>query len=205
MFWFTLHVWGLLFPYLKLVHIPTFVHVHISRGKVSFCINKPIGIWGLITGDTHTCQDSLDQCPMPINADQNSGIDPNVDQFRSFRGISDQCHDSHFMIRIDRYWALMEGVLTCVYSSVLYIVHCISLILNSWSKLVLDWFQCAYLFSCSRPLWMKKINSVRSLKCQMEMLWHSTSHSERKVVHSDLAKKSMNSTLHLLLNSGHIL
>ncbi len=22
----------------------------------------------------------LDQCPMPINADQNSGIDPNVDQ-----------------------------------------------------------------------------------------------------------------------------
>ncbi len=27
-----------------------------------------------------------DQCQMPINADQNSGIDPNVD-------ISDQCHD----------------------------------------------------------------------------------------------------------------
>ncbi len=28
-------------------------------------------------------QDSLDQCPMPINTDQNCGIDPNVDQFRS--------------------------------------------------------------------------------------------------------------------------
>ena len=31
-------------------------------------------------------QHSPDQCQMPINADQNSGIDPNVD-------ISDQCHD----------------------------------------------------------------------------------------------------------------
>ena len=28
-------------------------------------------------------QDSLDHYPMPINADQNCGIDPNVDQFRS--------------------------------------------------------------------------------------------------------------------------
>ncbi len=28
-------------------------------------------------------QDSPDQCPMPINADQDSGIIPNVDQFRS--------------------------------------------------------------------------------------------------------------------------
>ena len=28
-------------------------------------------------------RDSPDQCPMAINADQNSGIDENVDQFRS--------------------------------------------------------------------------------------------------------------------------
>ena len=28
-------------------------------------------------------QDSLDQCPVSMNADQNSGIDPNVNQFRS--------------------------------------------------------------------------------------------------------------------------
>ncbi len=28
-------------------------------------------------------QDSTDQCPKPINADQNSGTDPNVDQFQS--------------------------------------------------------------------------------------------------------------------------
>ncbi len=31
---------------------------------------------------TNSFQYSLDQCPMLIYADQNSGIDPNVDQFR---------------------------------------------------------------------------------------------------------------------------
>ena len=40
-------------------------------------------------------QDSLDQCPMPINAYQNSGIDPNVDQsvMIGIDSISDRCHD----------------------------------------------------------------------------------------------------------------
>ncbi len=37
--------------------------------EVSFLF-KTKGIW----------QDSLDQCPMSINADQNSGIDPSADQ-----------------------------------------------------------------------------------------------------------------------------
>ena len=36
------------------------------------------GIWFL-----SVIQDSPDQCLMPINADRNSGIDPNVDQFQS--------------------------------------------------------------------------------------------------------------------------
>ena len=54
-------------------------------------------------------QDSLNHCPMPINADQNSGIDTNVnqcwlmpinsDQWSTSRGISDQCHD------FDRHWS----------------------------------------------------------------------------------------------------
>ncbi len=35
-------------------------------------------------------QDSLDQCPMPINADQNSGIDPKVNQFCSMPINADQ-------------------------------------------------------------------------------------------------------------------
>ena len=35
-------------------------------------------------------QDSLDQCPMPINAEKNSGIDPNANQFRSMPINSDQ-------------------------------------------------------------------------------------------------------------------
>ncbi len=46
-------------------------------------------------------QDSLYQRPMPINAGQNSGIDPYVDQFR---GISDQCHD------FDQHWSAL-GIL----------------------------------------------------------------------------------------------
>ncbi len=35
----------------------------------------------------HRCsyQDSLDQCPMLINADQNSGIEANADQFLSIQ------------------------------------------------------------------------------------------------------------------------
>ncbi len=40
-------------------------------------------------------QDSLDQCPVPINADQNSGIDPNVDQFRSMPIIYIHIIDQH--------------------------------------------------------------------------------------------------------------
>ncbi len=40
----------------------------------------------ILTGRTSdfysNIQGSLYQCPMPINANQNSGIDPNVDQFR---------------------------------------------------------------------------------------------------------------------------
>ncbi len=48
-------------------------------------------------------QDSLDQCPMPINAYQNSGIDPNVDQSAmiGIDSISDQCHD------FDRHWSAL--------------------------------------------------------------------------------------------------
>ncbi len=57
-------------------------------------------------------QDSLDQCTMPINADQNSGIDPYVDQFRSmptnadqFRAIplnADQCRSMQINARSSR-------------------------------------------------------------------------------------------------------
>ncbi len=35
---------------------------------------------------------SLDHCPMPIHADQNCGIDPNVDQYQ-LRGISGDFSD----------------------------------------------------------------------------------------------------------------
>ena len=75
------------------------------------------------------------QCwSMPINADQNYGIDSNVDQFRSMpiknweeligidrqwsalRDISDQFHDidRHWstLIDIDLYWAMIVGVLS---------------------------------------------------------------------------------------------
>ena len=38
----------------------------------------------------YVMQDTLDQCPMPINADQDPGIDPNVDQFRSMPINSNQ-------------------------------------------------------------------------------------------------------------------
>ena len=83
--------------------------------------------------------DSLDQCPMPINADQNPGIDPNADQFRSmpdqFLSMSinvDQCQikliwltvftnvllvpwsgiDRHWeeLIGIDRQWSTLRGI-----------------------------------------------------------------------------------------------
>ena len=44
-------------------------------------------------------QDSLDQCPMPINADQNSDIDPNGDEFQS--GIDRYWEE---LIEVDRHW-----------------------------------------------------------------------------------------------------
>ncbi len=78
-------------------------------------------------------QDSPDQWPMLINADQNSSINPNVDQFRSMpinalRGIDWNWSaligiERHFvsmpwfwstLIDIDRHWALIEGVLSNV-------------------------------------------------------------------------------------------
>ncbi len=72
-------------------------------------------------------KDSLDHCPMPINADQNCGIDPNADQFRSLigndryqsiihrqwpalRGMSNQCQEFNWN------WALIKGVLILVFS-----------------------------------------------------------------------------------------
>ena len=42
-------------------------------------------------------QNSLDQCPMPIDADQNSGMDLNADQFRSIAFNANQ------LIGIDRH------------------------------------------------------------------------------------------------------
>ncbi len=56
----------------------------------------------------HIHQDSPDQCPMPINADQNHGIDPkclsmpiNADQYR-LRGID---RNWSALIGIDRHWS----------------------------------------------------------------------------------------------------
>ena len=46
-------------------------------------------------------QDSLNQCPMPINAYQKSGIDPNVNQCEAFR------INAMIFIGIDRDWALI--------------------------------------------------------------------------------------------------
>ncbi len=48
-------------------------------------------------------QDSLDQWPMPINANQNSGIDPNTDQCRSVPINSDQCWS--MPVQADRHWS----------------------------------------------------------------------------------------------------
>ncbi len=84
-------------------------------------------------------QDSLDQCPMPINADQNSGIDPNVDQFLSMPDQAELIrhwsalnwseligNDRHWeafrinamiLIGIDRHWSALgidRGVLPMV-------------------------------------------------------------------------------------------
>ena len=60
----------------------------------------------------------LDQCPMLINADQNSGIDTNADQFRSMPINSDQfllmpinanqCQIKQFLLMF--YWCVDTGV-----------------------------------------------------------------------------------------------
>ncbi len=60
-------------------------------------------------------QDSLDQCPMPINADQTSGIDPNVDQFWSMKINADKFRsipinaDQSALRGIDRNWSALIG------------------------------------------------------------------------------------------------
>ncbi len=59
-------------------------------------------------------QDSLDHCPMPINADQNHGIDPKC---LSIPIIADQSElidigiNARILSGIDRHWALIGGVL----------------------------------------------------------------------------------------------
>ena len=60
-------------------------------------------------------QDSLDQCPISINVDQcrsNSGIDPDVDQFRSMPINSDQfpTMPDPALIGIDRHWEELIGI-----------------------------------------------------------------------------------------------
>ena len=59
-------------------------------------------------------QDSLDQCPMPINAGQNCGIDPNANQYQSLPINADQllmfywCLDPA-LIGIDQNWEELIG------------------------------------------------------------------------------------------------
>ncbi len=52
-------------------------------------------------------------CPMPINADQNSGIDPNVDQFRSMPINSDQFLSMPIngdQCQIKQNWSALRGI-----------------------------------------------------------------------------------------------
>ncbi len=82
-------------------------------------------------------QDSLDQCPILINADQNPGIDPkylsmpiNVDQFRADSlGLSWPLW-INFRNRIsrDQYWSATSIDLTCV------VIHLLGLVqpINIW-------------------------------------------------------------------------
>ena len=76
---------------LSVKKIPTFVIVHEKPSKfISGKMTNDGEIVWHIKSDSQekyynyyipvsSFQDSLDQCPIPINADQNSGIDPNVD------------------------------------------------------------------------------------------------------------------------------
>ncbi len=76
----------------------------------------PLLNWTAVTGecslDLCATQDSSDQCPMPINADQNHGIDPKCLSIDI--GIN-----ARILIGIDRHWALIEGVLATAGSTLL--------------------------------------------------------------------------------------
>ncbi len=69
--------------------------------------------WGKPVGRVCRWQDSPDQCPMPINADQNHGIDPKclsmpiiADQCRSIPLNSSQIERNwEELIGIDRHWS----------------------------------------------------------------------------------------------------
>ena len=58
----------------------------------------------------HILQDSFDQCPMLINADQNAGIDPYVNQYRSIPIPEAFWINASILIGIDWHWALIEGL-----------------------------------------------------------------------------------------------
>ena len=47
---------------------------------------------------------------MPINTDQNSGIDTNVDQFRSMPINSFQCRSMPHQAKLIRYWSALIGI-----------------------------------------------------------------------------------------------
>ncbi len=53
----------------------------MSSVCVYVCLRNKNAFYSMCLKDK--LQDCLNQCPMLINADQNCGIDPNVDQFRS--------------------------------------------------------------------------------------------------------------------------
>ncbi len=95
-------------------------------------------------------QDSLDQCPMPINADQNCGIDPNVDQFLSMPiNARSSRIDWQFLltfywcldpalIGIDRHWEELIGI-DRNWSAMINIERHFRLMPWFWSALDIDW------------------------------------------------------------------
>ncbi len=64
----------------------------------------------------YICQDSLNQCPMPINANQNHGIDPKCLSMPIIANQSELIDieiNASIWIGIDWHWAVIEGFLIC--------------------------------------------------------------------------------------------
>ena len=78
------------------------------KTRAMTCLTGPIRYFSFPSDHTLTpfamlltvcySQNSLDQCPMPINVDHNSGIDPNVDKFQSVISIERHFRQSVFVL-----------------------------------------------------------------------------------------------------------